>query len=116
MYRIKLLFKAISLIWLALLVGCSSDHPLMPTPNVYAGPGKYPADEIPESLRSNQVELLYVTDRERETDQNGETFYGAVRSNSSDSSSRGISSMAKSPVDRSTAYRCQFSSPSLSWM
>jgi len=82
MYRIKLLFKAISLIWLALLVGCSSDHPLMPTPNIYAGPGVYPANEIPESLRSNQVELFYVTDRTRETGQNGETFYGAGRSTS----------------------------------
>jgi esterase/lipase superfamily enzyme len=54
----------------------------MPTPNLYTDPGVYPANEIPENLRSNQVELLYVTDRTRETDQNGGTFYGAGRSTS----------------------------------
>ncbi len=63
MHGIKLILRIFSLCCLALLVGCSSDHPLMPTPNIYAGPGDYPANEVPESLRNNQVELLYVTDR-----------------------------------------------------
>jgi esterase/lipase superfamily enzyme len=82
MHGIKLILRISPLCCLALLVGCSSDYPLMPTPNIYTDPGDYPATEVPESLRSSQVELLYVTDRTRETDQNGETFYGAGRSSS----------------------------------
>ncbi len=71
-----------SLFCLALLMGCSSGHALMPTPNIYADLGSYPANEIPERLRNNRVELLYVTDRTRETGQDGEAFYGAGRSTS----------------------------------
>ena len=82
MHGIKLILRIFPLCCLALLIGCSSDHPLMPTPNIFAGPGKYPANEIPESLRNNQIEILYVTDRTRETNQKGEAFYGARRSNS----------------------------------
>ena len=82
LYRIEPTLRIFLLFCLALLSGCSSDHPLMPTPNLYTDPGVYPANEIPESLRSNQVELFYVTDRTRETGQNGETFYGAGRSTS----------------------------------
>lgn len=82
MHGIKFILRIFPLFCLALLIGCSSDHPLMPTPNIYAGPGKYPANEIPESLRSNQIKLLYVTDRTRETNQKGEAFYGAGRSDS----------------------------------
>ena len=55
----------------------------MPTPNLYADQGAFPADEVPESLQRNKVELLYVTDREREVDQNGNAFYGPGRSSSS---------------------------------
>lgn len=82
MLSTKPILRALSLLCLALLFGCSSDHSLMPTPNIYAGPGKYPVSEIPERLRNNQVELLYVTDRTGETDQEGEALYGAGRSNS----------------------------------
>jgi len=80
MHRIEPTLRIFSLFYLALFIGCSSDHPLMPTPNIYADLGDYPANEVPESLRNNQVELLYVTDRTREINQNGETFYGAGRS------------------------------------
>ena len=82
MHSIELIPRIFPLLWVTLLIGCSSDHPLMPTPNIYADLGDYPANEVPESLRNNQVELLYVTDRTRETSQNGETFYGAGRSTS----------------------------------
>jgi len=82
MHHIELILRPFFLFCLAVLAGCSNVHPLMPTPNLYAGPGKYPADEIPESLRNNQAELFFVTDRTRETNQKGETFYGAGRSDS----------------------------------
>ena len=72
-----------SLFYLALLIGCSSEHALMQTPNVFADLDGYPANEIPERLRNNRVELLYVTDRTMDTSQDGEAFYGAGRSTSS---------------------------------
>ena len=76
------IFKILFLFCLALLAGCSSDHPLMPTPNLYTAPGSYPANEVPESLQSNRVELLYVTDRTGRANQSGDAVYGAGRSSS----------------------------------
>ena len=67
----------------ALLIGCSSNYVLMPTPNIYADRSRYPANEVPENLRNSQVELLFVTDRAKETNENGKEFYGAKRSASS---------------------------------
>ena len=52
----------------------------MPTPNLYlVGPG-YPADRIPPSLRSSQVDLLYVTDRAGQTQKDHHRVYGSQRS------------------------------------
>jgi esterase/lipase superfamily enzyme len=53
----------------------------MPAPNVYQG---YNAPELfvdlPEELKTSQADLLYVTDRKPETNEEGELIYGYGRS------------------------------------
>jgi hypothetical protein len=54
----------ITLVFIALvLVGCSSTPKLMPTPNIYLEGRGSPESSVPQGLRSNEVELLFVTDR-----------------------------------------------------
>jgi esterase/lipase superfamily enzyme len=71
---IELVFVAI------VLVGCSSTPKLMPTPNIYLGDGGYPESSIPEGLRSNKIEVLFVTDRAPATSDDGALVYGTGRS------------------------------------
>lgn len=53
----------------------------MPAPNVYQGDdAKALFTALPADLKSNEIDLLYVTDRQPETDENGELFYGYGRS------------------------------------
>ena len=62
------------------LIGCSSTPHLMPTPNIYANNGRYPEWNIPLDLKSNEIDILYVTDRKPLTTDNDEIKYGAERS------------------------------------
>lgn len=70
---------ALSLLTL-LLVGCSSKPKLMPTPNIYTDGGSYPASSVPTELKSNKVDLLYVTDRAPKITDNRTLEYGTGRS------------------------------------
>ena len=63
-----------------LLVGCSSAPKLMPTPNIYADGGSYPESSVRPGLKSNKVDLLFVTDRAPETTADGTLKYGIGRS------------------------------------
>ena len=63
-----------------LLASCSTDHVLMPTPNVYLHGGGYPENRVPSLLKTNQVDLLYLTDRAPENSEHGEFNYGSKRS------------------------------------
>lgn len=63
-----------------LLVGCSSAPKLMPTPNIYTDDGSYPESSVPPGLKSNQINLLFVTDRAPETTADGTLEYGTGRS------------------------------------
>jgi esterase/lipase superfamily enzyme len=74
--RIRLGLMFIALV----LAGCSSTPKLMPTPNIYLGDGGYPKSNVPEGLRTNKVDLLYVTDRAPETSKDGALVYESVRS------------------------------------
>jgi len=60
-------------------VGCATGHPLMPTPNLYEHGGGYPQDQVSPAVRTNRVDLLYVTDRAPET-VDGALAYGWGRS------------------------------------
>jgi len=70
------------IILVALLTGCATGWPLMPTPNIYAEAQAELFEEIPEAFESTKVELLYVTDRAPETDEEGNLHYGFRRSHS----------------------------------
>ena len=64
---------------LAGLSGCQTK--LMPTPNIYLN-GRYTLfdDDLPQELRTNIVDLLYVTDRSPEPRRDGSMKYGWGRS------------------------------------
>lgn len=58
--------RALLPLLLACTVGVSPscvNNELMPTPNVYLPPGENPFADVPEALRSNLLDVLYVTDR-----------------------------------------------------
>jgi len=63
------------------LSACSGPRVLMPTPNVYQGENAQTLfSDLPESLRSNEIDLFYITDRLPEKDENGQLIYGYGRS------------------------------------
>lgn len=62
------------------LVGCSTTQKLMPTPNIYLHGDRYPESTVPRDLKSNKIELLFVTDRQPETLPDGSLAYGNTRS------------------------------------
>jgi esterase/lipase superfamily enzyme len=65
-----------------LLAGCSSARLMMPTPNVYVDSKTDPYLDLPDELKSNEVELFYITDRLPEQDGEAGLSYGYGRSHS----------------------------------
>ncbi len=66
----------------AALCGCSSAPELMPTPNLYVLGDVDPFLEVAPELRSNKVDVLYMTDRVAENDSKDKREYGYRRSRS----------------------------------
>ena len=63
-----------------LLCGCSSQRPLMPTPDIYALDIEQPfADTLPADLRTVDANILYATDRVEEPREDGRLDYGLER-------------------------------------
>ena len=63
-----------------LLGGCSSQRPLMPTPDVYALGIMQPfADTLPAELKTVDANIMYATDRVPETREDGRLDYGMGR-------------------------------------
>lgn len=65
-----------------ILSGCASSPQLMPTPNLYADGLVDPFLQVPAALRTNSVDVLYLTDRQPEEDLPGKRKYGYKRSRS----------------------------------
>jgi len=63
------------------LAGCGGPE-LMPTPNLYTLTDDNPFADVPPSLRSNAVDLIYATDRVPEGDPAKDPRYGTRRSKS----------------------------------
>lgn len=61
------------------LSGCTGRF-LMPTPNLYINSAMDPFRDVPIELRSNTVDVLYLTDRQPEMDDSGNLQYGYKRS------------------------------------
>ncbi len=73
----------VALVLTMLLLGGCATRSLMPAPNLY-GAKDAPElfGELPTELQGNRVDLLYVTDRAPETDEQGKLAYGYGRSRS----------------------------------
>ena len=67
-------------VWPCFLAGCQRQ--LMPTPNLYVNSSVNPFADVPEPLRSNQVEVLYATDRAPKQSTKVDDRYGFLRSRS----------------------------------
>jgi esterase/lipase superfamily enzyme len=65
-----------------LLTACSGQRVMMPTPNVYKDADTEIYTDLHPDLKSTEVPLFYVTDRQPEQDENGNLKYGYNRSNS----------------------------------
>ena len=74
---------ALSLVIVAgsLLMGCGSRQ-LMPTPNLYVNSSVDPFAEVVPAYQTNEVELLYATDRLPIQDNQGNLDYSSGRSTS----------------------------------
>ena len=65
----------------AVLLGCATGRPLMPTPVIYQGADAEPLfTAAPFPRKQPAIDLLYITDRALETDPEGTLPYGAGRS------------------------------------
>ncbi len=70
------------LLCLFVLSGCNTPT-LMPTPNIYVDPPNNPFADVPASLQTNHVDVLYFTDRQPENNDAAHPVYGYKRSRSS---------------------------------
>ncbi len=74
--------RGLILICILLISGCAESRKLMPTPNLYTDEKVTLFEVLPPEYASTLVELIYVTDRGPETDEDGNLRYGYNRSNS----------------------------------
>ena len=72
----------LSIAAMLVLMGCATSRPLMPTPAVYVDQKEGLFEDVPPALRTPDVDVLYVTDRESERDDDGNLRYGYGRSKS----------------------------------
>jgi esterase/lipase superfamily enzyme len=77
------IYQFVGLVLTMLMLGGCATRPLMPAPNLYSGEGA-PAlfGDLPAELQGSRLDLLYVTDRSPETDDQGKLAYGFGRSRS----------------------------------
>ena len=74
------LHRSRQLILLAVLIEGGCKTKLMPTPAIYTT-GQYALfDELPETLQSSKIDVLYVTDRVPKTRKDGSLTYTFDRS------------------------------------
>jgi esterase/lipase superfamily enzyme len=52
----------------------------MATPNIYLNDGGYPESGVSQDLKSNEVDVLFVTDRKPEPSADGSLAFGVKRS------------------------------------
>ena len=64
----------------AALAGCAGERWLAPAPTIYTLGTEAPFQNLSPSLRSAEVDVLFVTDRKPERDQEGHLAYGFGRS------------------------------------
>lgn len=76
-------FRGIAVVLsVSLMAACATYRPLMPTPSVYADQNWPSFADVPASLRTPDVDLMYATDRKPEEGESSRLPYGFQRSNS----------------------------------
>jgi esterase/lipase superfamily enzyme len=65
---------------IVLLLGCSGQRKMMPTPNIYINSNLGLYEDLAPDLKTSEVPVFYVTDRVPEKDENGKLVYGYGRS------------------------------------
>ena len=70
------------LVLLLVLSACSTSHPLVDTPNLYAHSNGYSSANVSSHVRTTAPEILFVTDRRQEISPDGSLSYGSERSTS----------------------------------
>ncbi len=79
--KIRLVSPAWFFIVVVFMCGCSSQRPLMPTPNVYALGIESAFDaSLPEDLKTTESSILFATDRATKTREDGRKNFGTERS------------------------------------
>lgn len=73
---------AVLFIMVLVVAGCSTQRKLIPTPNLYTIADQPLFENLAPELQTNQIDLLYVTDRNPEKDSSGQLNYGFKRSSS----------------------------------
>jgi esterase/lipase superfamily enzyme len=73
------MYSLLVLLVVCLLAGCQGPH-LMPTPNVYVQTQSHPFANVAPPLRTNTVDVLYATDRQPVSRDDGPLAYGYGRS------------------------------------
>ncbi len=82
MWRLTSFRGALIVLLASLVAGCATGRPLMPTPGIYTDQkGSYFTD-VPASLRTPEVDIMFATDRQPEEDESGQLRYGFQRSES----------------------------------
>jgi hypothetical protein len=64
------------------LAGGATNRPMLPTPAIYVDQKERFFEDVPAALRTPEVDVLYVTDRQPEQDDAGNLRYGYGRSKS----------------------------------
>ena len=92
---------------LFLLSGCAGKtRHLMPAPNLYTQAGAPELfTDLPDELTSNQIDLLYITDRVPEINKAGELSYGFRRSRSAAFGSAIVTWRYVNFISRNTLHR-----------
>ena len=64
----------------SVVAGCATYRPMMATPSVYVDQNWPPFADVPTSLRTPDVDVMYATDRKPEEDESSHVPYGFRRS------------------------------------
>jgi esterase/lipase superfamily enzyme len=75
--------RLLAVVAFALVGGCATTHPLMPTPALYRGAEATPLfTKVPSSRQTSAIDLLYITDRAPRVNSDDDQPYTAERARS----------------------------------
>jgi esterase/lipase superfamily enzyme len=80
-HRIQTLWLSVCAALLLQVGGCKSKAPVLEaSPNIYVNAQENPYADVPAAFQTNTATVIYATDRQRETTEDGTWLYGPKRS------------------------------------